>query len=403
MDTGLVPVIARGSGTPTFVRATSAFTDVIDTSTDIRTLTLVSSNVARVARRKEQTGGTYVTGYLAELASTNLILQSQTFGTTWTQSRVTVSSDALAAPDGTMTMDGLVADSANNSHQISQNATLTAATYTTSVFAKKGNRDWLVIFENTLGNGIAFNLATGAVGNRFAASANVTGAIEAFGNGIYRCSITFTGTAALRSQQFFPSTGDLSANGSNAALVFIGDGATVSTYVWGAQVELGAFPTSYIATTGSTATRNKDELSYVVTGNVPAAAPITVIVNTLAPNRDTTGITSRYVDIGTSTDNIRLKANGNVPSTQGTVSSSAQWDIDGTTDITDGNAHAFRLTMTTNSAKLLVDLVQEGSTDSSCTFPSNAGSIFIGQSLSGAEQPSGLISRVRIYSGEVTS
>ena len=66
--------LSRGFGTPTFTRATSAWTILSG-----GTLGLVASGSAR---SYYSPGGIYQ-GYLSEIASTNLVLQSQDFSVTW--------------------------------------------------------------------------------------------------------------------------------------------------------------------------------------------------------------------------------------------------------------------------------------------------------------------------------
>jgi hypothetical protein len=66
--------------------------------------------------------------------------------------------------------------------------------------------------------------------------------VQSIGNGWYRCSITAT-TAA--------TTGTAIARFSTQ------DGGG-TFYIWGAQLEVGAFPTSYIPTTAAAATRSAD-------------------------------------------------------------------------------------------------------------------------------------------------
>lgn len=91
-----------------------------------------------------------------------------------------------------------------------------------------------------------FNINTGVVGN----VSGATSAIENIGDGWYRLSITVLSSSTTGI--FYH--GPVNANGS---LVATSDG-TKGTYVWGNQLELGEYATSYIPTTTTSVTRPKD-------------------------------------------------------------------------------------------------------------------------------------------------
>jgi len=92
-----------------------------------------------------------------------------------------------------------------------------------------------------------FNLSTGAITSPIA---NVTTSMTAFANGWWRISVTSTATAT--SYISIGSTDDASGSNMNTA------SGTNGILLWGAQVEVGAYATSYIPTTTATVTRNAD-------------------------------------------------------------------------------------------------------------------------------------------------
>ena len=203
-------------------------------------------------------------GLLVEEARTNSILQSQDFSTTWTNTGSSENTNVVVAPDGTQTADALVDTAISEPHNFTQTVSGLAAStsYTFSCFMKKGSKNYgvLVFAPNTswgsgAGASVFFDLNNGTVGT----AANATGTIQALPNGWYRCTATATttitpGTVTMRIGS--------SLTGSAQTYTGAGDEAI---YLWGAQLEAGAFPTSYIPTTTATVTRAADVAS--ITGS----------------------------------------------------------------------------------------------------------------------------------------
>ena len=199
-------------------------------------------------------------GLLIEEARTNLLLRSAEFdNASWTKTRATITANATTAPDGTLTGDKIVSDAtAANTHDIRQQVTVSDTTFAFSIYFKAAECTWALIEVQNAAAQVSrarawFNLATGVVGAGNTADAGVTyvsHSITNAGGGWYRCSLTCT--TALTGLQIFiePTTGDniTDWNGNST------DGA----FVWGAQLEVGAFPTSYILSGGAATTRAAD-------------------------------------------------------------------------------------------------------------------------------------------------
>jgi hypothetical protein len=187
-------------------------------------------------------------GLLIEEARTNLLIYVQEFeNAQWSKSNVTVTQDATTAPDGTLTADKLLETATTAVHRIVQAPTTSTATYAFSAYAKAAERTFVQLRDVTGAVGVWFNLATGAVGTQ---NSGITGSIEPAGNGWYRC--TAVRTTGATNVGWGIAVAD--ANGSS---IYAGD-VTKGVFIWGAQVEAGAFATSYIPTTTTALTRNAD-------------------------------------------------------------------------------------------------------------------------------------------------
>ena len=203
-------------------------------------------------------------GLLVEEARTNNLLQSEDFSSTWTLSNIAVTTNSVVAPDGTTTADTIAppADGLTTTRFLRQNPILTTQqAYTLSVFAKVGtattNGINLYVSDSTATNSFRanFNLFTLAASAGSTGWATPTATIVPYPNGWYRCiltGVTSTVHVSLRAQIYlnvFGNTPDTHG----------------SIHVWGAQLEAGAFPTSYIPTTTATVTRAADVAS--ITGS----------------------------------------------------------------------------------------------------------------------------------------
>ena len=190
-------------------------------------------------------------GLLIEEARTNLVVQSNDFNTSWSKVNVSVTSDDAVGPDGVSSADLLVATTANSQHRLDLIPTSSAGTQTFSVYLKPDGYSYAWLRIGTSGSG--FNLTDGST---FATTGGITTTAQEVGNGWYRCSIATTSASAN-------DTVRINVLSSSSTNDFAGNG-TSGIYIYGAQLEAGSFPTSYIKTTGSTATRSADVASIPV-------------------------------------------------------------------------------------------------------------------------------------------
>ena len=173
---------------------------------------------------------------IVEPVSRNLLTYSEQFdNAAWTKGSATVTANATAAPDGTVTADKLQEDSSNNAHQVFQGLILTAQTYTFSFYAKAAERTWVSIYFDPAFSAAYVNLSNGTVGT-VPAGYSIT--VTSVGNGWYRIATTRTGTAATWYMVIETALGD----GQRSYAGTTGSGI----YIWGAQLEVGSTATAYM-------------------------------------------------------------------------------------------------------------------------------------------------------------
>jgi len=197
--------------------------------------------------------GLYLPGVRLEPERQNVALQSGTMDQTtpWGWANLTtVSVNGSIGPTGVAAMDGTIGNLTNTYHGLAHaNIACSGAAYTFSIFAKQGNKVGVQLdFDGA--STVTFNLATGAViTNSFPAT--VEARIVKCGGDICRASVRKTVTAGNKN----PSVYACDASGNTT---FVGDTVTVNTWYWGAQLEIGAYPSSPIDTVAAAATRTTD-------------------------------------------------------------------------------------------------------------------------------------------------
>ena len=201
-------------------------------------------------------------GLLVEESRTNLVTYSNS-SSNWSNTETTVStqsntlsgiSDAILSVPTTTT--------ALHFHVI-QTATPAANTvHTASIYAKASGYSHISIevlgFNSNYVGSAKFNLDSGVatLGGRITGSANLSTEMQSVGNGWYRCIVSCT-MDSNSSPTSTPRVNIIIDDDGVSFQNWAGDG-TSGVLIYGAQLEAGSFPTSYIKTTGATATRSSD-------------------------------------------------------------------------------------------------------------------------------------------------
>jgi hypothetical protein len=257
-------------------------------------------------------------GLLIEEARTNVLVYSENFTSGWSSPFCDATANAIASPDGALSGAKLQEDSSGVTGPRlfpNNNAVLTAnQAQTLSCFFKAGTSAYAYLtirYSNGNVAAVEFDLTSGTVnsttvaGNMTLNSSDITSA----GNGWYRCSVTATSSASTTAGFYFLAMTD-------------GSGVTVAgypnytltgknIYAWGAQVETGSFPTSYIPTSGSTVTRAADVASLPVERFAYNQTQGSVVVQTTytSPDAPTVVSASFGLDDGTSSNRMWYYAN----------------------------------------------------------------------------------------------
>ena len=189
-------------------------------------------------------------GLLIEESRTNLFPYSQEFSlANWGFTGAVPSLNVLNAPDGTLTADKITENLTTGTHQTFKTVAVSNTPHSFSVFAKASGRTQIrmVLFDGASSRTAFFDLLTGATSGELFATALT----EELPNGWWRCVLTFTPVATSSALALIRLVDE---NGSDQ---YTGDN-TSGVLLWGAQLETGAFPTSYIPTTGTALTRSAD-------------------------------------------------------------------------------------------------------------------------------------------------
>lgn len=357
-----------GSGDLTVTRATTA--------RRVNSAGLIES-VASNVPRLDYTNGT-CPSILVEPQRTNNFTYSEQFDNAyWAKTGATVTANNTASPDGNNTADKVEFNSGfiNGTAIVADNQT-----YTISFFAKKGTANVFIIQEAFyFGTNVVFDLNTGTI-------TSGTGKIENYGNGWYRCSMQITYGV-----------------GQHVSSWVLRNYQTGYIYLWGAQIELGSYSTSYIPTTTASVTRNADVINKTsvsaLIGQTEGTLYSEIKVNKLI------GAASRYIfHISDGTANNRIyiafsSAASNVLRARIFSGGTLQCSINSST-ITATGTYKLALAYKNNDIVFYINGVQIG-TDTSATIPT-CSRVDLGQNYANASQFNDGINNANIWKTRLT-
>jgi hypothetical protein len=289
---------ATSTATGYLQMGTGSGSDSLDISiTNISVKEVTRDNVPRI----DYTGGG-CPHILAEPERTNLIPYSEDFSSNWTTSNLSVVEHSTTSPSGETNADKLKEDSSNSSHTIrygSPNTPVTnGAVYTMSFFAKKEERT-SIRFSNAAMSSTdgKFNLSNGQV---ISSGSSATNSMVDYGNGWYRCIMTFTSTSTI-------AQANISILNANDDITYQGDGSS-GLYVWGVQIEAGSYATSYIPNFGTAlgVTRNQDIFTRDGIGSLINSTEGVLFVEMAALSDDLT-FRSISLNDGTNTNSVGIR------------------------------------------------------------------------------------------------
>lgn len=381
---GVYPQLAFGTPNPTVVtRSTEAYLRRDDE------LFLVGENWPRIAQW-DDANGDQMRGYWSEDGAT----QYQSFSNeldnaAWSKTgTASVTANDAIAPDGNLAADKVELPA--SADQVLNSDVLT------------GDID----LDMAVGFWIKRISTTGSLELRHAAHGSTNGHWTIDMSGLPDAWVRITRASPYIAVLTEFDTGDIAGNGRVGVIFYRGAAPDVAVnfHHWNSQSEIGKLEvgSDIVVPSTSPVSRVADVLTYkgddgnLDRGGVGSAQRGSVVCDVLIPAHDTPGtapVTAWALsDGGASTERIYLFASsGDVPIFRA-VQTSEQWQVIGTTDITDGVKKRLQANYAINDAQLRVNGVSEGTPATSGTPSDDLDKISIGADNADAFNLQGLIS-----------
>lgn len=194
-------------------------------------------------------------GWLIEEQSTNELLQSEDFNTTWVGSGQTVTTNTHTAPDGTATADTITWTSAGDTRR--QNITIPndASSHTNSIFIHRDSTQYVAfqLFMSGGANLDGYNILDTTDGSIVNIGISADISVKAFGDNWWRITVGFANNSSGNVSKRI----SFAPNSNNTGI----SQTTGTVIAWGAQTENQDHASSYIPATTAQVTRTADSLT----------------------------------------------------------------------------------------------------------------------------------------------
>jgi hypothetical protein len=224
----------------------------------------------------------------------NIVTQSESFdNAAWTKyNSSTVTANTVISPDGTQNADTLTVSTTVYSG-LYQPISGAAGNYVVSIFAKKGTKNWLYMFDHSAAGQAWFNLDTGTVGS---VNAGYTATITAYGNGWFRCTM-------YRNSGGTPGYFQIGLSDADGVST---PTSTGTAHIWGAMLEAGFYGTSYVKTEAAAVTRLADTASKTGISSLIGQTEGTLFTEFTYNGTAVTTFAERIIAVGDGTANNRI-------------------------------------------------------------------------------------------------
>ena len=325
---------------------------------------------------------------LLEPARTNLLRYSENFKANIFETvNLNRESTSVISPDGLTNATKIVETETTGQFRVRTNSsTSTSGANTISVFAKSGERNWIVLREQSQTGAYAyFDLNNGTIGNTNLVD-NAT--IEPYADGWYRLSITDDLTNMGIDIRIAEGNGNDNYSGVD------GNGL----YIYGAQLEQGSYASSYIPTYGTTVTRAAETAN-----NCGAVQDFNddegVLFAEIAAHANDGYFKEISINDGTFDNTIEIRYNSTANEFQFIVRDGGSITVLPTTILTDSSEFIrVGFSYKNNDCNMYINGVQVD-TDTSCTMPSGLNRVSF--DYNGSNFFYGKVKELKVYTEEL--